>query len=80
MGWEQPGNRLGLAAPAGDVGERQGGSDGRHKVFFGSNHPFWPAKDCLVGLGGLGLDDRTERLFLAENAKRVVRLDGGASS
>jgi predicted TIM-barrel fold metal-dependent hydrolase len=50
-------------------------SHGRHKVLFGSNHPFWPAADCLVGLDDLALDDATRRLFLAGNARRVFRLD-----
>jgi predicted TIM-barrel fold metal-dependent hydrolase len=29
---------------------------GRRKVLFGSNHPFWPAADCLAGFDTLGLD------------------------
>jgi predicted TIM-barrel fold metal-dependent hydrolase len=48
---------------------------GRHKVLFGSNHPFWPAKDCLDGLTDLALDEKTQRLFLADNARRAFRLD-----
>lgn len=48
---------------------------GRSKVLFGSNHPFWPAPDCLHGIADLELDDTTHRLFLAENARRAFRLD-----
>jgi predicted TIM-barrel fold metal-dependent hydrolase len=48
---------------------------GRKKVLFGSNHPFWPARDCLVGLDDLGLDETTRQLFLAGNTQRVFRLD-----
>jgi predicted TIM-barrel fold metal-dependent hydrolase len=44
---------------------------GRSKVLFGSNHPAWPAKDCLEGLSELGLDAETEDLFLRGNAQRV---------
>ena len=50
--------------------------NGRRKVLFGSNHPFWPAPDCLAGIDDLGLDDTTRRLFLAENARVAFRLDG----
>ncbi len=49
-------------------------TNGRRKVLFGSNHPFWPAPDCLAGLDKLGLDEEAERLFLFENANRVFRL------
>lgn len=49
-------------------------TNGRRKVLFGSNHPFWPAPDCLAGLDRLGLDDEAERLFLFQNANRVFRL------
>jgi predicted TIM-barrel fold metal-dependent hydrolase len=48
---------------------------GRSKVLFGSNHPAWPAPDCLDGLGALGLDEETERLFLHGNAQRVFGID-----
>lgn len=47
---------------------------GRHKVLFGSNHPAWPAQDCLKGLDDLGLDEETTALFLYENATRVFDL------
>ena len=49
-------------------------ANGRRKVFFGSNHPFWPAADCLAGLDGLGLDDATRRAFLHDNAAAVFGL------
>jgi predicted TIM-barrel fold metal-dependent hydrolase len=48
----------------------------RCKVLFGSNHPAWPASDCLQGLAGLHLDDETVSLFLHGNAERVFGLDG----
>jgi len=41
---------------------------GRRKVLFGSNHPFWPATDCLRGLDDLGLGDETREAFLHDNA------------
>lgn len=41
---------------------------GRRKVLFGSNHPFWPATDCLSGLDDLQLDDETTQAFLHDNA------------
>ncbi|NVB36948.1 amidohydrolase [Pseudenhygromyxa sp. WMMC2535] len=48
---------------------------GRRKVLFGSNWPMISPKDCLEGLHALGLDDEAQRLFLAENARRVFKLD-----
>ncbi len=48
---------------------------GRHKVLFGSNHPAWPAADCLQDLGQLGLDSETTAAFLHANAERVFNLD-----
>ena len=47
---------------------------GRRKVLFGSNHPAWPAADCLAGLAELGLDEGTRELFLHGNAERVFGL------
>ncbi|KZS68991.1 amidohydrolase [Mycobacterium kansasii] len=47
---------------------------GKHKVLFGSNHPAWPATQCLGGLDQLGLDDATKTLFLRGNALRVFGL------
>ena len=50
---------------------------GRRKVLFGSNHPAWPAADCLEDLPGLQLDDETTGLFLHGNAERVFGLPCG---
>jgi len=47
---------------------------GRRKVLFGSNHPAWPAKDCMDGLDTLELDAETEALFLHQNAEQVFSL------
>jgi len=47
---------------------------GRRKVLFGSNHPAWPAKDCMDGLDTLALDAETEALFLHQNAEQVFSL------
>jgi predicted TIM-barrel fold metal-dependent hydrolase len=47
---------------------------GRHKVLFGSNHPFWPAVDCLADFDALGLDAATSRAFLHDNAAAVFGL------
>jgi predicted TIM-barrel fold metal-dependent hydrolase len=41
---------------------------GRRKVLFGSNHPFWPAADCLARLAELNLDEPARRAFLHDNA------------
>ena len=49
--------------------------NGKHKVLFGSNHPAWPALQCLDGLDQLELDDTTNTLFLKDNAARVFGLD-----
>lgn len=46
----------------------------RHRVLFGSNHPFWPAGECLEGLDELGLDEQTMAAFLAGNAQRVFNI------
>jgi hypothetical protein len=47
---------------------------GRRKVLFGSNHPAWPARDCLSDLSRLGLDQEATELFLHLNAERVFGL------
>jgi predicted TIM-barrel fold metal-dependent hydrolase len=47
---------------------------GRRKVLFGSNHPAWPAPECLRGLDHLGLDEEARALFLHANAERVFKL------
>jgi uncharacterized protein len=49
---------------------------GRKKVLFGSNHPAWPAIQCLEDFASLGLDAEAEALFLYRNAIRVFALDG----
>ncbi len=51
---------------------------GRRKVMFGSNHPAWPAADCLRGLERFGLDEESRELFLHANAERVFNLDSAA--
>jgi len=48
---------------------------GRRKVLFGSNHPAWPAKDCLEDFERLSLDEATAALFLHANAARVFKID-----
>lgn len=52
---------------------------GRHKVLFGSNHPAWPAADCLAELDMLSLDEETTRLFLHDNAAHVYHLPSVAA-
>jgi predicted TIM-barrel fold metal-dependent hydrolase len=47
---------------------------GCKKVLFGSNHPAWPAAQCLRDLASLGLDEETTDLFLRGNAARVFEL------
>jgi predicted TIM-barrel fold metal-dependent hydrolase len=49
---------------------------GRRKVLFGSNHPAWPAGQCLADLAALELDAETTALFLRGNAARVFALTG----
>jgi uncharacterized protein len=50
----------------------------RGHVLFGSNHPAWPAADCLADLPGLRLDEEAAELFLHGNAERVFGLKPGA--
>jgi uncharacterized protein len=45
-----------------------------HKVLFGSNHPFWPASDCLAGLDELDLNEKATALFLGDNAKSFFKI------
>lgn len=47
---------------------------GRSKVLFGSNHPAWPAPECLAGLEGLNLDERVRSNFVRDNASRAFDL------
>jgi predicted TIM-barrel fold metal-dependent hydrolase len=44
------------------------------KALFGSNHPAWPAKQCLEGFETLDLDPEAADLFLHGNSERVFRL------
>ncbi len=46
-------------------------------MLFGSNHPAWPAAECLRDLASLDLDDETAELFLHGNAERVFGLAPG---
>ena len=59
--------RLGCRRSGTDLVEYMKGHE-RRKVLFGSNHPFWPATDCLQGLDDLGLGDETRKAFLHDNA------------
>jgi hypothetical protein len=47
---------------------------GRRKVLFGSNHPAWPARQCLEDVASLDLDAEATELFLWRNAERVFGL------
>ena len=49
--------------------------NGRHRVLFGSNHPFWPAGECFAGLDDLNIGVPAQSAFLADNARRFFRLD-----
>jgi predicted TIM-barrel fold metal-dependent hydrolase len=46
----------------------------RHRVLFGSNHPFWPASECIAGLDNLNLGVEAQSAFLADNARRLFKL------
>jgi predicted TIM-barrel fold metal-dependent hydrolase len=48
---------------------------GRTKVLFGSNYPMIMPKKALEGLDDLGLDTKTQDLFLAVTAARIFKLD-----
>lgn len=48
---------------------------GAKKVMFGTNYPMLTAAMCLEGLDGLGLSDQARQLYLADNARRVFKLD-----
>lgn len=48
---------------------------GKKKVLFGSNHPMISPAECLQGLEELQLSEVATRLFLAENARRVFKLE-----
>jgi uncharacterized protein len=47
----------------------------KHRILFGSNHPFWPAGECLADLDALNLGESTKAAFLAGNAQRVFKLN-----
>jgi predicted TIM-barrel fold metal-dependent hydrolase len=49
---------------------------GRKKGLFGSNHPFWPAKDRLQNLASLELNAEVTELFLHGNAEPVFSTSG----
>ena len=49
-------------------------SGGRRKVLFGTNFPMIFPAQALEGLDELGLDDEARELFLAGNARRLLRL------
>ncbi|MCC7182444.1 MAG: amidohydrolase [Rhodocyclaceae bacterium] len=51
---------------------------GRRKVLFGSNWPYIDFTRYFRHFEALGLDDETERLFLCENARRVLRMTNEA--
>jgi predicted TIM-barrel fold metal-dependent hydrolase len=46
----------------------------RHRVLFGSNHPFWPAGECIAGLDDLNLGVEARSAFLSDNARRLFKL------
>lgn len=48
---------------------------GRTKVLFGTNFPMITPAQCLKGLGNLGLDEETARLFLYKNAEAVFGIE-----
>ena len=48
--------------------------DKRHRVLFGSNHPFWPAGECIAELDHLNLGVEAQSAFLADNARRLFKL------
>jgi uncharacterized protein len=47
----------------------------RHRILFGSNHPFWPPGECIAGLDALDLGEPANAAFLAGNAQRVFKLN-----
>jgi predicted TIM-barrel fold metal-dependent hydrolase len=47
----------------------------RHRILFGSNHPFWPAGECIAGLDALDLGEPAKAAFLAGNAQHVFKLN-----
>ena len=53
---------------------------GRTRVLFGTNYPMLTAGACLQGLGELGLDEESERLFLADNARLAACVAGALAA
>ena len=49
-------------------------SNGKEKVLFGTNYPMIAPAQALKALPQLQLDEATEQLFLADNARRVFNL------
>ncbi len=47
---------------------------GRRKMLFGTNYPMIMPAKALEHLDELSLDDEARRLFLGENACRVLKL------
>ena len=45
-----------------------------HRVLFGSNHPFWPAGECIAGLDDIQLGADARSTFLMDNARRLFKL------
>jgi uncharacterized protein len=49
---------------------------GRRKVLFGTNYPMISPQQALEGLDELELDDEARKLFLRENAERLLDITG----
>ena len=49
-------------------------TNGRKKVFFGTNYPMILPSKCLENLDSLGLDEEGKELFLHQNAEMVFHL------
>ena len=58
----------------GRAGALHADGSGRRKVLFGSNFPMIAPAAALEHLAELGLDDETEQLYRAGNARRVFGL------
>ena len=52
---------------------------GRRKVLFGTNYPMITPPQALEGLDGLELDDEARKLFLRENAERLLGIRARAA-
>lgn len=51
----------------------------KEKIIFGSAFPMMPVETALAELDGLGLDADTRRLWLHDNAARLLGLNTGAT-